>query len=331
MVPIKYTRCQRLTDSMHVSTNREVFLSQFAQTKQMMEQDSTNDAEKRPQFGTRTLSNQDDVYQHNAWDNVEWDDDFKREVITKIEQNSASPMSEQQIETLQANADEYWNQFYLIHTNKFFKDRHWLFTEFPELLPSSEAKNILELGCGVGNTIFPLLETDTNKSLFVYACDFSEKAIDLVQTNSAYDPSRCCAFKLDITGDWAGSPLQPNSIDVCTMIFVLSAIDPNHHVHVIDSVRKYLKPNGIILFRDYGYLDLAQVRFKKGRFIKNNFYARGDGTRSYFFTESEVANLFENAGLNKMSLYTDRRLQINRANKKKMYRIWIQAKYMKSK
>jgi len=305
--------------------------------------------EKRPQFGTRFLTNEEEVFKHNAWDQVEWGEEQESEALEKVIANSGT-LPEEVLTDLYNNSADQWDKFYGVHNNRFFKDRHWLFTEFPELKlesheqgtsvenaeTSEEGPNaeftsfhILEVGCGVGNTIFPLLENTPDKRLFVYGCDFAPTAIDIVKSHELYDTERCLGFVSDISQKELTLPIPENSLDIITMVFVLSAINPADMQHCITNLVKYIKPGGHILFRDYGRFDLAQLRFKNGRCLSDNFYARGDGTKVYFFEQQEVHDMFEKAGLVRKQNLVDRRLQVNRGRKLKMYRAWLQCKYMK--
>lgn len=343
--------------------------------------DSDSEEGKRPQFGTRFLTDPRQIFQHNAWDNVEWTEEQESAAKKKVLENS-QPLPPEKQEEFDAKANEFWNEFYTIHENRFFKDRHWLFTEFPELAPQGSLKQgsqlcpsekshtdeaqtgdaaqdtdlepgrdikaltinecnscfpgenatyrILEVGCGVGNTVFPILKTNNDPGLFVYCCDFSSTAVELVKTNPEYDPGRCFAFVQDLSDVEADYPIPDETLDVLVLIFVLSALHPNKMQASISRLARLLKPGGMMLLRDYGRYDMAQLRFKKGRCLSENFYVRGDGTRVYFFTQDELHELFTSAGLEKVQNLVDRRLQVNRGKQLTMYRVWIQCKYRKS-
>ncbi|KAM4907497.1 tRNA N(3)-cytidine methyltransferase METTL6 isoform 2-T2 [Sylvia borin] len=188
---------------------------------------------------------------------------------------------------LEKEAQKNWDLFYKRNSTNFFKDRHWTTREFEELKACREFADqkltILEAGCGVGNCLFPLLEEDLN--IFAYACDFSPRAVEYVKKNALYSTERCKVFQCDLTKDDLLDNIPADSVDVVTLIFVLSAIHPDKMHLVLRNIYKVLKPGKCVLFRDYGLYDHAMLRFKSSNKLGENFYVRQDGTRSYFFTQ----------------------------------------------
>lgn len=198
----------------------------------------------------------------------------------RLELQNSRLVPEYKANTLEVQAQRHWDLFYKRNENRFFKDRHWTTREFEELLGESNntvKKVLLEIGCGVGNLVFPLIEEKRN--FFIYACDFSPRAVDIVRSHGLYAENSIHAFQTDITSENIHQTIKQSSVDIITIIFVLSAIHPDKFKNVIQNMHIILKPGGIILFRDYGLHDMAQFRFKPGHKISENFYMRQDGTR----------------------------------------------------
>ena len=151
---------------------------------------------------------------------------------------------------------------------------------------------ILEVGAGAGNTAFPIVQANRNPRLRLIACDFSLKAVQLVRAAPAYDERYVRAEVWDVASESLPAGVEAGSVDVVLLIFVFSALSPRQWARAVRNVFRALKPGGRVCFRDYGRGDLAQVRFRKGRWLEENFYVRGDGTRVYFFAEDELRGIW---------------------------------------
>uniref|UniRef100_K1QWQ1 tRNA N(3)-methylcytidine methyltransferase n=1 Tax=Magallana gigas TaxID=29159 RepID=K1QWQ1_MAGGI len=208
---------------------------------------------------------------------------------------------------LEKEAQKNWDLFYKRNTTKFFKDRHWTKREFDELCPveaETGRRTVLEVGCGVGNFIWPLLQED--QSMFFYACDFSPRAVQFVKDNPNYDPSRCSAFQCDITNDDLSGNVPQDSV---------------------------MRPGGSLLFRDYGLYDYAMLRFAPGHKLSENFYVRQDGTRAYYFTTEKVLELAERCGFDRSQSQCEyvQRETVNKKEDLCVPRIFVQGKFLKPK
>lgn len=194
---------------------------------------------------------------------------------------------------------------------------------------------VLEVGCAVGNGVLPMLRA--NKQLFGLACDLSPVAVRLLQEKEEYRCGRCLAFPSDITRGVGEQPTSEHeaveavvpagSVDFVTLLFVLSAIDPALHRGVIARLRSRLRPGGMVLFRDYGRGDLAQLRFAPGHWLGGDLYVRGDGTLAAFFEAEQLRADFEAAGFEVVECEYRRREIVNRGTGVAMPRVWVQGKF----
>ncbi|KAL1992022.1 hypothetical protein VTN49DRAFT_4054 [Thermomyces lanuginosus] len=306
-------------------------------------------------FGQRYLEEGDDVFEYNAWDHVETDDDYKAYAEVQYQKQRENPVSEFDKKRFNSNPAKFWDQFYKNNAANFFKDRKWLRIEFPVLAEVTSKGYgpvvVLEVGAGAGNTAFPLVKNNENEEFMVHACDFSKKAVEVMRASEHYNEKHIRADVWDVTAEGEDSlppGLKEESVDIVIMIFIFSALAPDQWNSALRNVYRVLKPGGLVLFRDYGRGDLAQVRFKKNRYLDENFYVRGDGTRVYFFDKDELAQIWGrwtpengvqvgdpipesemNGAFEILNLGKDNRLMVNRQRRLKMYRCWLQARFRK--
>lgn len=151
----------------------------------------------------------------------EWED-LKNEIETKMKLeldsliqhqnvlNHAQPEQEEEIDPSRSSNAEAWQKFHERHSaGTFFKERKYLLKEFPELLKADGSSKLLEVGCGNGSTVLPIMRQDSD--IVVYACDCSvvalERAQEMVDIATGLSGAHrfkpfCCDFSIEAFPSW---------------------------------------------------------------------------------------------------------------------------------
>lgn len=130
-------------------------------------------------------------------------EEFKAYAESVIKKNTEL-LDPNEAKKFEVEARRYWDKFFLKNKDNFYKDRHYIAREFgldskvQELaLAKNRRLNYLEIGCAVGNTMFPLVELYKNQ-MYVFGFDFSHNAINCIRLNPKYDTNKMYAFVGDL-------------------------------------------------------------------------------------------------------------------------------------
>ena len=202
----------------------------------------------------------------------------------------------------------------------------------------------MEVGCGVGNTVFPLKEINPN--LIIFCFDFALSAIQLLKQSDKFEQlefefasagpegrflvplsaGRVHAFVCDaVTQEIKDVP--DSCVDFVSLIFVLSAVHPDKMGIALGKIAQKMRRGGLVFFRDYASGDMAQARFSHYSKLDENLFVRQDGTRSYFFSKEFVSALFEKSGFEILENHYLEKTVVNVKEEKEMQRIFLQGKF----
>ncbi|RNE98703.1 methyltransferase domain-containing protein [Trypanosoma rangeli] len=258
-----------------------------------------------------------------------------------------------------------WDSHYQVN-KRHFPLKNYIILAFPLIkeicssTPQRETRYILECGCGTGSTLLPLMRQFRENVNFI-GFDVSERAVSLLLdhpiSNEFVEGKRLTAFTHDISSvrEWSSEGPEKtrvrkesgvlksviskrvsaciHGVDVILLVFVLSSLPSLEAIiYALKELASVLRPEGVLLFRDYAVPDHNMFRFtKQGNERVNNLsFRKGDGTLQMFFEAFFIRKLFAMAGLEEIEghglNYHCNRI-INRKNGKKMDKIFINGSF----
>ena len=223
-----------------------------------------------------------------------------------------------------------WDEFYKAHTRaRFFKERRYLLLEFPMLAVAQPPQHIVELGCGCGSAILPVLRANPTASATV--CDISPTCITQLQDAavSAGIGDRLRAFSANAADPCLQEALSHLQANACLIMFTLSAVLPYEMLGMLRNAYAALAPGGVFLIRDHGLYDMVQMRMKAENRLDSNLYRLADGTISYFFSTEDLAAKCNSVGFDTLEC---KYVTVHSTNRKKgltLKRVFVHGVFQK--
>ncbi|KAK9823986.1 hypothetical protein WJX72_006802 [[Myrmecia] bisecta] len=228
-----------------------------------------------------------------AWEDIR----EEAEAVLERRRREAAQRSAQAGWTYDAGS---WEEFHAREnsTARFYKERRYLLLEFPVLTAQQPPQHFLEIGCGCGSSLLPVLKA--NPTCRVTAIDLSPTAVGMFKAAAAkvgiaaerYNAFACNAAN----GSDESAALRGLRADAVLLIFTLAALAPEAMPAMLASAYKAVKPGGLLLVRDHGLYDLTQLRIPADQQIEERLYRRLDGTTCYFFSREDLRSKVEQAG-----------------------------------
>ena len=224
-----------------------------------------------------------------------------------------------------------WDDFFDKHNlGKFYKPRQYIYSEFHDYLSKPALERVLEVGCGYGCTMYPLL---AHHNLTYLATDYSHEALHILQLNPLFNPSHITCKLWNFVEKPCESlvTFQPQLI---LSIFALSAVHPSLHfdcfkylkqllTHSINEKKSEENYKPVILFRDYAVHDMTMYRHKIR--LGEHLFQRADGTLAYYFSEEYLRHTAAQAGLTVIEFKYATVINRNRRKQQEIHRVFIHA------
>lgn len=153
----------------------------------------------------------------------------------------------------------------------------------PPPFPVREGDNVLDLGCGWGRVLKPVIDRRASG----VGLDISEKMLKLSKkrlTRNGYSP-------VLLRGDGTTLPLKDNSFDMVYSLLVLQHLSKRNGKEVFKEIHRVLKPDGVAYIRLPGRFAPENLLFSFLQFISIYLFRLRDPIRMRFYRIGEIKKI----------------------------------------